>query len=54
MLSAQEQQRLSDIERWLRASDPDLARALSQGPLAQRNVGQRVAAFFRKPPRSAD
>lgn len=54
MLSAQEQQQLSDIERGLRASDPDLARALSQGPLSQRNLGWRVAAFFRKPPRSAD
>ncbi|WP_439657101.1 DUF3040 domain-containing protein [Lentzea sp. HUAS TT2] len=52
MLSAQEQQRLSDIERWLRASDPDLARLLSRGP--RPNVGQRMAAFFRKPPRSAD
>ncbi|MEU3644552.1 DUF3040 domain-containing protein [Lentzea sp. NPDC034063] len=52
MLSAQEQQRLSDIERWLHASDPDLARLLSRGP--QRNLGQRVAAFFRKPPRPAE
>lgn len=36
MLSAQEQQRLLDIERWFRASDPDLARALAHGPRAQR------------------
>lgn len=36
MLSAQEQQRLLDIERWFRASDPDLARALAHGPRSQR------------------
>ncbi|SDO37002.1 DUF3040 domain-containing protein [Lentzea jiangxiensis] len=36
MLSAQEQQQLLDIERWFRASDPDLARALGDGPEAQR------------------
>ncbi|MET9230265.1 DUF3040 domain-containing protein [Lentzea sp. NPDC003310] len=51
MLSAQELQRLTDIERHLRASDPDLARALSRG--LRRSLLQRAVAALRKRPGSA-
>jgi hypothetical protein len=54
MLSRQEQQRLIEIERRFRAAEPDLARALSEGP--RRNLRQRVLGvltlFFRRPPGS--
>ncbi|MGI5498656.1 DUF3040 domain-containing protein [Lentzea sp. CA-135723] len=58
MLSGQEQQRLIDIERRLRASDPDLAKELSQGPLARATARQRAIAIlatlsFRKRPRQS-
>ncbi|MDX8049975.1 DUF3040 domain-containing protein [Lentzea sp. BCCO 10_0798] len=46
MLSREEHQRLVDIEDRLRVSDPDLARALSEGPLAQRNLRQRAVAVL--------
>ncbi|MDX8029147.1 DUF3040 domain-containing protein [Lentzea sp. BCCO 10_0856] len=56
MLSRQEQQRLVEIEQRLRASEPDLARALREGPRARRSLFQRVMAvltlFFRRPPES--
>ncbi|MGW6443136.1 DUF3040 domain-containing protein [Lentzea sp. NPDC055074] len=52
MLSAQEHQRLIDIERRLRASDPDLARVLNEGPLGQRTPLERIVAFFRRRPGS--
>ncbi|MCX2951144.1 DUF3040 domain-containing protein [Lentzea sp. NEAU-D7] len=46
MLSREEHQRLVDIEEHLRACDPDLARALSEGPLSQRNLRQRAVAVL--------
>ncbi|GHH28924.1 DUF3040 domain-containing protein [Lentzea cavernae] len=56
MLSREEHQRLIDIEGRLRVSDPDLARALSEGPVSQRTLRQRAAAAialaFRKRPES--
>ncbi|MGW6929040.1 DUF3040 domain-containing protein [Lentzea sp. NPDC054927] len=56
MLTRQEQQRLIEIESRLRASEPDLARALREGPRPRRSLRQRVMAvltlFFRKPPES--
>ncbi|MFD4635759.1 DUF3040 domain-containing protein [Lentzea sp. NPDC058436] len=57
MLSREEHQRLIDIEGRLRVSDPDLARALSEGPLSQRTLRQRAVAAlatlaFRKRPES--
>ncbi|SFR05295.1 Protein of unknown function [Lentzea waywayandensis] len=57
MLSREEHQRLIAIEGRFRVSDPDLARALSEGPLSQRTLRQRVAAAlttlaFRKRPGS--
>ncbi|SMC76993.1 DUF3040 domain-containing protein [Lentzea albidocapillata] len=58
MLSREEHQRLIDIEDRFRVSDPDLARALSEGPHSQRNLRQRAVAVlaalaFRKRPGSA-
>ena len=56
MLSREEHQRLVDIEGRLRVTDPDLARALSEGPASQRTLRQRAAAAlataFRKRPGS--
>ncbi|RDI17134.1 DUF3040 domain-containing protein [Lentzea flaviverrucosa] len=57
MLSREEHQRLIDMEGRFRVSDPDLARALSEGPQSQRNLRQRAAALlaavsFRKRPGS--
>jgi hypothetical protein len=46
MLSRQEQQRLTDIERWFRAADPDLARALSDGPHLRRIRRQLATALL--------
>lgn len=45
MLSREEQQRLTEIERAFSAAEPDLARTLSGGPLAQRAHRRLVAAF---------
>lgn len=58
MLSREEHQQLIDIEGRFRVSDPDLARALSEGPLSQRSLRQRAIAAlaaltFRKRPGSA-
>jgi hypothetical protein len=55
MLSREEQQRLVDIERRLRAAEPDLARSLSEGSGGRRTLRQRAIALlatvaFRKPP----
>ncbi|SDG57582.1 Protein of unknown function [Lentzea fradiae] len=44
MLSRQEHQRLIDIERHLRATDPDLARSLSAFPDSRRARRQLAAA----------
>ncbi|WP_158102631.1 DUF3040 domain-containing protein [Lentzea kentuckyensis] len=53
MLSREERQRLVDIERRLRAAEPDLARSLSEGPrrtLRQRAIALLATLAFRKPP----
>ncbi|WP_434443404.1 DUF3040 domain-containing protein [Lentzea sp. E54] len=55
MLSRHEQQRLTAIEQWFRTAEPELARALSEGPRPRRTLRHRAAALLaslRKPPGS--